>query len=91
MCFHVKHVDLNVGLYRASRLVVVPVHRRASVGAVLPGVCELPGYQHAELCVLAAAAPLPALPGGSLVVGIAATHGGRALRTGARHGERYAR
>lgn len=76
--------------YRASGLVVVSVHRRTSVWAVLSGVGELPGYQHPKLCVLTAAAPLPALPRRSLVVGIAAAHGGRALGAGARHRERHA-
>lgn len=72
-------------VYRSARFVVVAVHRRARVRAILPGVGELPGHQHPELGVLAAAAPLPALPGWTFVVGVATAHGGRALGAGARH------
>lgn len=86
------HVNIqSVVIYRASCLVVVPVHGRASVWPVLPGVSELSGHQHPKFCVLTAAAPLPALPGGALVVGVAAAHGGGALGTGARHSECDAR
>lgn len=73
--------------YRASCFVVVPIHRRASVRTVLPGVGELPGHQHPELRILTAAAPLPALPRRSLVMGVAAAHGGRALGAGTSHRE----
>lgn len=65
----------------------MPVHRRSSVWTVLPGVGELSGHQHPELCVLAAAAPLPALPRRPLVVGVAAAHGGRPLGAGASYCE----
>lgn len=89
--FHVKSRKITVQLcrlvnntnskcvYRASRLVVVPIHRWASVWTVLSGVCKLPGHQHPKLCILAAATPLPALPWRALVVGVAPTHGRRAL------------
>lgn len=77
-------------LYRASCLVVVPVHGRASIWTILSGVGKLSGNQHPKLCVLAAAAPLPALTGRPLVVGVTAAHGGCALSTGARHCKRNA-
>lgn len=85
-------LDLNhmnegsvIFVYRASCLIVVPVHSRASVWAILSGVGELSGHQHPKLCILTAAAPLPALPRRPLVVGVTAAHGGGALSTGARH------
>lgn len=78
-------------IYRASCFVVVPIHSRARVRAVLSGIGKLSGHQHPELSVLAAAAPLPALPRGTLVVGITATHGGRAFSAGPRHSKRHAR
>lgn len=77
-------------VYRSAGFVVVAVHRRACIRAILPGVGELPGHQHPELSVLAAAAPLPALPGWTFVVGVATAHGGRALGAGARHCVRHA-
>lgn len=78
-------------VYRAPCFIVVSVHRRASIRPILSGVGELPGHQHAELRVLAAAAPFPALPGGAFVVGVTTTHGGCTLGTGARHCVRHAR
>ena len=76
--------------YRSTRFIVVAVHRRARVRAILSSVRELPGYQHPELRVLTAAAPLPALPGWTFVVGVATAHGGRSFGTGARHCVRHA-
>lgn len=73
--------------YRASCLIVVPVHCRASIWTILSGVCKLPGDQDSKLSVLTAAAPLPALPRRPLVVRVATTHGGCALGTGTRHCE----
>lgn len=77
-------------VYRAPCFIVVSVHRRASIWTVLSGVGELSGYQHAELRVLAAATPLPAVTGGTFVVGVTAAHGGCTLSTGARHCVRHA-
>lgn len=69
--------------HRPAGLVVVPVHGRARVRPVLPRVCEFPGHQHAEVGVLTAPPPFPAVPRGSLVVGVTATDGGGALGAGA--------
>lgn len=57
-------------------LVVVPVHGRACVRAVLPSVSKLPGHHAAELHILAAAAPLPAFSGRAFVARITPTDGG---------------
>lgn len=73
--------------HRAARLIVVLVHGRARVWPVLPRVCELPGHEHPEVGVLAAAAPLPALARRPFVVRVTAADGGGALSTGARDGE----
>lgn len=78
-------------VYRSPRFIVVAVHRRARIRAILSGVGELPGHQHPELGVLTAAAPLPALPGRTFVVGVTTAHGGRALGAGARDGVGHAR
>ena len=66
------------------------VHRGASVWAVLPRICELPRHHPAELDVLAAAAPLPALTGRALMAVAAAADGSGALGARARHREGYA-
>lgn len=76
--------------HRAARLVVVLVHGRARVRPVLARVRELPGHEHPEVGILAAAAPLPALARRPLVVRVAAADGGGALGTGARDGEGHA-
>ena len=76
--------------HRAARLVVVLVHGRARVRPVLARVRELPGHEHPEVGVLAAAAPLPALAWRPLVMRVAAADGGGALGTGARDGEGHA-
>lgn len=73
--------------YCAASLVVVFVHGRARVRPVLTGICKLPRHQHPEVGVLTAAAPLPALAWGALMMRVAATDGGGALRTGTCDGE----
>lgn len=75
--------------YGPSGLVVVPVHGRASVGPVLPGVGELPGHHAPKFHVLTAAAPLPALPRRALVPSVTAADGGRALGAGSGHGKSH--
>ena len=66
------------------------VHGGASVWSVLPRVCELPRHHPAELDVLTAAAPLPALTGRTLVAAAAAADGSGALGARACHSEGYA-
>lgn len=80
----------SAAAHRAARLVVVLVHGRARVRPVLARVRELPGHEHPEVGILAAAAPLPALARRPLVVRVAAADGGGALGTGARDGEGHA-
>lgn len=76
--------------HRAAGLVVVLVHGRARVWPVLARIRELPGHQHTEVSVLAAAAPLPALARRPLMMGIAAADGGGALGAGASDCEGHA-
>lgn len=73
--------------YGPSSFVVVPVHGRASVGPVLPGVRELPRHHAAKFHVLTAAPPLPALTRRALVARVTAADGGRALGAGPGDGE----
>lgn len=64
------------GAHHSSCLVVLAVHGRARVRAVLPRVGKLTGHAAAELHVLAAATPLPPLAGGALVARVTTADGG---------------